>query len=136
MEKPFLVFVGLFTATPLAAAPQTEFAWQCNFTQRTTCGPQSCATHPVLPTTGVWIYLTPSQQSYMRCEGEGWDNCDQHNATITDSGEFKNFEIPGAAAFARVGPNLFVTEVVTVRDAVLINRGKCISAPPPMIRTR
>jgi len=135
MYKRLGFVTGLICAVPLSAAPQTEYSWQCNFTERSVCGATTCTTKKSPAKGGVWIYLTPSQQSYYRCEGDNFDDCDHYKATITDSGAFKTFELPGRAAFAKVGADLSVTEVVTQMDLVYINRGRCMSAPPPLIRT-
>jgi hypothetical protein len=58
------------------------------------------------------------------------------DAVVADSGAYKVFELPGHGAFAKVGPQLEVTEVVSILSAVIINRGRCTAAPPPLIRTR
>ena len=136
MNKALVSVAALISAVPLSAAPQTEYSWQCNFTQRTVCGTTSCTTKATSAKSGVWIYLTPSQQSYYRCEGNSFDNCDRYQTVISDSGAFKIFELPGRAAFAKVDAGLTVTEVVSLIDVVYINRGKCMSAPPPLIRTQ
>jgi hypothetical protein len=132
MHKHAVLLAVLFVSSSALAAPETNAAWDCKFTQRTLCTAAGC-------TTGkgrTWIYLTPSQQGYWRCEGASFDDCDQYKATVTNSGAYKLFELPGHAAFAKIGPALEVTEVLSIMDGVWINRGKCIVGPPPLIRLR
>ncbi len=71
---------------------------------------------------------------YDRCEGEGFENCDRYEAVVSTSGAYRLFELPGRGAFAKVGPSLDVTEVLTLQSNVYINRGKCTGAPPPLVR--
>jgi hypothetical protein len=125
-----LLLIGV--ASGATSAPQTDYSWDCRFTARTLCTAQGCSTGK----GRTWIYLTPSQNGYWRCEGTGFDNCDHYKATVTDSGAFKVFELTGHAGFAKVGPELDVTEVVSLIDNVWINRGRCMLGPPPLIRTR
>lgn len=119
------------TAAQSPTAPNTEYSWQCNFTQRTVCSNGSC-----VPTKGkTWIFLSPDYKVYNRCEGTGFEGCDRYTPVVSASGAYRLFELPGRGAFAKVGPSLEVTEVLTLQSSVYINRGKCSSAPPPLIRT-
>jgi hypothetical protein len=130
MRKHLLTAAVLLLPTASLAAPETGAAWECKFTQRTVCTATGCSAG----NGRTWIYLTPSQESYWRCEGTGFDDCDQYKATVANSGAYKVFEIPGRTAFAKVGPTLEVTEVLSLMDGVWINRGQCIVGPPPLIR--
>jgi hypothetical protein len=132
MREHLLVAAVLLIAGPALAAPETDAAWDCKFTQRTLCTSTGCSTGK----GRTWIYLTPRQKSYWRCEGKGFDDCDHYKAIVTESGAYKVFELPGHAAFAKVGPALKVTEVFSLMDRVWINRGQCIVGPPPLIRAR
>jgi hypothetical protein len=58
------------------------------------------------------------------------------DAVVADSGAYKIFELPGHAAFAKVGPLLDVTEVVSIQSEIIINRGRCMAAPPPLMRNK
>ena len=129
-----LGFVACLSLTAAAApsAPDTEFAWDCKFSQRQVCSPKGCVSNQ----TKTWVYLNPSQNAYWRCEGKYFENCDRYQALVSESGAYRNFELPGRATFAKVGPNLSVTEVVTLMDTVYVNRGKCIVVPPPLVRLR
>lgn len=120
----------LAIASTAAAAPNTEYSWNCKFKQTSVCEPTGCRQSK----SPVWIYLTPSQQSYYRCEGTGFDNCDRYQARVGASGNYRIFELPGRAGFAKVDAKLGVTEVMTLMDVVLINRGQCTSGPPPLVR--
>jgi hypothetical protein len=131
MLKRFFA-VALLVAQPALAAPQTDAAWECKFTARTLCSAKGCSAIR----GRTWIYLTPSQSGYWRCEGNTFDDCDKYQATVTDSGEYKVFELTGHGAFAKVGPDLDVTEVLSLMDGVWINRGRCAWAPPPLTRIR
>lgn len=122
----------LLVAASEPVAPDTEGAWDCKFSERTVCGVDGCTTGP----TKTWIYLTPSQNGYWRCEGTDFENCDQYDASVVANGAFRHFELPGRAAFAKVGPDLSVTEVITLLGTVYINRGQCIVGPPPLVRTK
>lgn len=127
-----LVCLPLLSAA-VPTAPSTEGAWDCKFTSRVICSPTGQCNKG--DPARSWIYLTPSQNSYWRCEGKGFDNCDQHKAFVSTSGAYRTFELPGHAAFAKVGPDLQVTEVLALMQTVYINRGHCIIGPPPLIRT-
>jgi hypothetical protein len=83
----------------------------------------------------VWLFLSPNQNIYYRCVGEGFLDCDQHTPRVSDSGSYKLFELPGRPAFVKVGEDLSATEVVTIMDTVLIKRGKCEGASP-IVRTQ
>lgn len=127
----------LLVAIAMAAtAPATEFAWQCNVEKRFQCGSKGGGCAPLAVTMSAFIY--PGESLYWRCpvERKGWDlgACDRYLAAVSTSGAFKNIELPGRAAFARVGPNLSFTEVVTLADQVLVSHGTCAEAPPPIVR--
>ena len=127
-----IVGAGFLVTSEASATPQTAAAWDCRFTQRMVCSPQGCS----IGKGRTWIYLTPGQNSYWRCEGVGFDNCDFYKATVTDTGAYKLFELTGHGGFAKVGPSLDVTEVLSLTSMVWINRGQCIVGSPPLIRTR
>lgn len=132
MRSILILMLAPLLIAAVPKAPNTEGAWDCKFTARTVCGADgSC--RPGKGTT--WIYLTPSQNSYWRCNGSNFDDCDQYRTFVTTSGAFRLFELAGHASFAKVGPGLEVTEVLSLMHAVYINRGKCIEGPPPLIRT-
>jgi hypothetical protein len=126
-----IIFTMSVVASTALAAPTTDYSWDCRFTRTSVCDANGCRQTK----NETWIYLTPSHQTYYRCSGTGFDNCDRYNADISESGDYRIFELPGRAAFAKVDSKLLVTEVISLQDMVLINRGKCISGPPPLIRS-
>lgn len=132
MHKQLFFAAVWLVAGQAMAAPQTDAAWDCKFASRTLCTANGCSAIK----GQTWIYLTPSQQSYWRCEGAGFDDCHQYKATVTDSGEYKILELTGHAGFAKVGPSLDVIEVLSLMDGVWINRGRCMVGPPPLVRVR
>lgn len=130
MKRIAAIVCLALTAAQSPTAPSTEYSWQCEFTQRTVCSGQSCTPSKAK----TWIFLSPDYKVYDRCEGKGFDNCDHYQPVVSASGAYRLFELPGRGAFAKVGPALEVTEVLTLQNTVFVNRGKCISAPPPLVR--
>lgn len=128
--------IAIIAASMLAAsqasakAPETEWAWKCDFDER-----QQCA-----PTAGcralagrTWILLYPSDDMYWRCgTSDKLGDCDRYKAAGAASGEYRTFDLPGRAAFVKIGPDLSATEVVTLMDMVIVSYGKCEEAPPPI----
>lgn len=134
MRIPTFAAVALLSVGA-AAAPQTEYSWRCDFPSVQACQPTGCSTVTPAKDQAVWTFLYPTGGNYYRCTGQGFDNCDRYSARVSDSGAFKIFELPGNAAFIKIAEDLSATEVVTIMDSVLIKRGRCESAPPPLIRT-
>jgi hypothetical protein len=62
-------------------------------------------------------------------------DCDHYEAVVSESGAYLNFELPGRAAFARVGPNRSVVEVASLGDSIIVSHGHCDVAPPPIVRS-
>jgi hypothetical protein len=116
-------------------APNTEFAWDCKVTSAGVCGAASACVG-IKPTTSSFIY--PSERFYFRCPGHWHDlaECDEYTAVVIASGAYTNIELPGRAAFARVGPGLSFTEMATLMDRVFVYHGQCAVGPPPLVRTK
>ena len=113
--------------------PETEFMWECSFRERVSCSPtEGCVSAPANVTR---LLLYPSESLYWRCGAtQDLSDCDAYQAVVSASGAYRNFELPGRAAFAKVGPNLSVTDVVTLMDNVFVAYGTCKEGPPPIIR--
>ena len=128
-----LIALALLTAAA-QSAPTTEYAWDCKIVQQTVCDATGCTA--IRPTSSVFLY--PSFNRYWRCP-IGWkqlDACDGYDAFVSTSGAYRNFELRGRTAFARVGPGLSFVEAITLMDRVFISHGTCSVAPPPLVRTR
>jgi hypothetical protein len=124
----------LVLAAAVQSAPSTEYAWNCKIANQSVCGKTGCV--EIKPTSSVFLY--PRFNRYWRCP-IGWkqlDVCDGYNAVVSSSGSYRNFELPGHTAFARVGPGLTFVEAVTSLDQVFVSHGTCSLAPPPLVRTR
>lgn len=133
--RALLVSAFLLLSMPAYAAPQTQFSWRCDFPAVQACGPSGCTTTTPTKDKAVWAFLYPTGGNYYRCTGEGFENCDRYKARVSESGAYKLFELQSRAAFIKVAEDLTATEVVTILDTVLIKRGKCEDAPPPLIRS-
>jgi hypothetical protein len=109
-----------------AAPPSPEHAWNCDFTTKYRCTAEGC--DPVTPT--ISITMGPEFDFYSRCDANG---CDTRRARYSVSGEFLIAEVTGSGAFAKVSPDLAITEVVSLGHEVFVSYGTCRPGPPSLI---
>jgi hypothetical protein len=116
--KP-IVWTALVTVM-VATAPATAQGFRCAATERFVCNVGIGCQPGAVGTS--WVNVMPATKEYERCDQKG---CDRFQAVFTPVGAFVNVEIPGRAAFAKLGPNGFFSEVVTAATMTILSYGKC-----------
>jgi hypothetical protein len=123
---------GLYAllAAAILAPPHTDYTWDCHFKTRAVCTARGCRSAPV----SGWIKIAPRQAAYFRCDRQpDWRLCDQYPALETTSGAYQIYELPGRAAFAKIGPDLSILEVVTLGIDAYVSSGQCHEAGPVVL---
>ena len=92
----------------------------CHMIERSVCEPgRGCKNAELAP---MQAKVDLAAQSYERCDAKG---CDQYEARVSRSGDFTNIDLPGRAAFARIGPDGLFSEVITLTLMVVVSYGRC-----------
>lgn len=105
----------------IQATPANNPTYFCEFIQRFGCDNVNGCTASSLPIT-TWVEFDQSGNTYSRCDRAG---CDVYKPFVTHSGVFLNIEMPGRAAFAKIGPDGSFTEVVSLGASVMVTYGQC-----------
>lgn len=129
----------LLIAAALLPAAETKLPdelWiKCEMASATLCEIQGC--RAIAPQ--ISIYLASYEQHgkqdgyYYRCAKDG---CAAYEPVVSRSGKYLIFALPNNGLIVRVSPGMAVTDVATLADAVLINRGRCEDSPPPILVSR
>ncbi len=113
--------VSALIAAALAAvaAPAVAQAIVCTPAEKHFCQPGSGCQPAQL---GSWLALDPAKKSYERCDAKG---CDKYQADVSTSGAYLTLELPGRAAFARIGAGGEFVETASLGLATVISFGSC-----------
>ena len=116
-----IVLTALF-----ATSAQAEVVLRCAVTEKHICQMGvGCAS--AAPTEiHAWGNFYPASRAYERCDPKG---CDRYEAAVSQSGVFTNVEIPGKAAFIKIGPDGVFNEVATSGLTDYISFGRCAIPP-------
>lgn len=112
------------------AGPASAVVLRCEPKERWVCAMgYDCKSNAQLRVPiDTWALYDTDRKSYGRC---GVQSCDWYGVTETRSGVFTNIEIPGKAAFAKIGPEGVFVEVISQVTGVWISYGRCTVAPLP-----
>ena len=123
--------VALIAGSSSMATPTNIFL-KCEMASAVACEKDGCRVIPPKITTYMASYTSDSKSNgyYYRCTAEG---CSTHKPVIATSGQFTIFSLPESGLVAKLGLQNEVTDIATLMDVVLINRGRCIKSPPPPI---
>ena len=122
----WVILIAFASASARADTPWPEYAWDCNLTAETICGPSGC--NQATPTRHLIIY--PSYSSYQRCNEGG---CQNLSAQFAGDGRSLIIHVNGQPAIARVMDDLSIIEVFSGDENVVISRGQCRQGPPPPV---
>jgi hypothetical protein len=89
---------------------------ECRPTRMDVCDADGCTSSK----SATFIRLTPGNGSYQRCDSKG---CNSYHATVSYSGIWTTFALPGA--FARVTSDRNFVEVAALNDVLYLYRGDC-----------
>lgn len=107
----------------VSAAPPPDDSLWCAFTQKDDCQPgRACIS---ADPEAVTARIDQRRHLYFRCEGA---KCDSYG--YVESGDYKNYrtlEMPGRGAFAKIGPDNQITEVVSLGHMALVSQGMCFT---------
>ena len=121
---PFLLIASQAAAQP----PRLESGlWHCTFTEQLRCeSGRACV--PI--ELNVKTLLDPAGGRYLRC-WNSLDDCDAQTARFATEGRQLVMQVPGSGTFAKLAPDLTVTEVSSIGPIVFIERGHCAPGPLP-----
>ena len=110
-----------FAATVLMIAPANAAMWRCEFAATQSCSIAGC--QRISPS--VYVDLDLVAGTYSRCDRS---RCDHFTARVSGSGQFVNFDIPGAGATAKVTRDgSALTEILTIGHTAYLSFGACQS---------
>jgi len=113
----------MIAATLAMTATANASLWRCEFATAQTCTIAGC--QRINPSAYVDLDLVAG--TYSRCDR---NRCNHFTAHVSDGGQFVNFDIPGAGAFAKVtrdGSGL--TEIITAGHTAYLSFGACQAQP-------
>lgn len=124
----------LLLLAALASSPTaSDLSVKCEMTSMVVCDATSCRSAPSVVTTYMGAFgKKQKHRYYYRCVGN--EPCDQYTPLVTQSGQFINVSLTNGA-MAKIAPDMSVTDIATLGNTVIINRGICEGPyPPPLVR--
>jgi hypothetical protein len=132
-----VLLAGLVLQTAKPTAPNVF--QECELETAQLCDPSGCK--PGKSTWRIWVADYQKDDGsrggyYYRCATK--DRCQVqilNDFRTRGAGEYRVWSSKDAMSSSHVGPDGSVMDVVAHRERVLISRGKCWDAPPPIIMT-
>jgi hypothetical protein len=127
----------LATALVLMSAPalsQEADIWRaCSIDSVMMCTPAGCSGRA----PGISIYIgyysrdSVKRALYLRC-AVGLVSCDRYDPVVRRNGAFMIFSLPERSVFSKLGTDNSLLDVAGVKESVVISRGRCTEAAPPL----
>jgi hypothetical protein len=119
----------------LMGANEPGLTLTCKSAATSICDQAGC--HSVTPSITIYVGTFIGESGvrdsyYTRCDASG---CDTFFPAVAFSGAYTLFSLPKRGVMAKVGPGDELVDVASLMDTVYINRAKCVSEPPPLLRT-
>jgi len=113
-----MILIGALALTSAAPAWAASPVYECHFQDKRQCS----AGEPCKPIASKVFTRLSLDGAYARCDANG---CDDYKASVSRSGNWAIFDIPGRAMVAKMSLARDIVEVTTLGDLVLIGFGKC-----------
>jgi hypothetical protein len=131
--KVHLLATAPFLISAAAVAQENDVWRACSIDSVVICTPAGCSGRR--PTISIYIGSYNGaglvRAVYLRC-AVGFVSCDRYNPEVRRDGAFTVFSLPDRSVFSKLGGDNRLLDVAAVKDSVVISRGRCAEAAPPV----